>query len=232
MSDINTVEMDFLPLTVVVMAKRAVPGKVKTRLTRGPSALSPEVAAAVHAAMLDTVLHRVRTHLAAATAGRAEYVLAMDDPEGAPDAADGWEVVPQGGGDLGERLERVWSAKGRGPIVFFGVDSPDVPAEALTGIVEALKTSDAAVGPVDDGGYWTLACGRWLPALVQGIDWGTPAVYHQTSRIAAERGLALAELLPWHDVDEPDDLASLVQRLATADEPSLIELRTRLTTNL
>ncbi|MEL7087382.1 MAG: TIGR04282 family arsenosugar biosynthesis glycosyltransferase, partial [Planctomycetota bacterium] len=212
------------------MAKAAVPGRVKTRLTRGPDAdrLTPEQAAGVHAAMLDTVLQRLADHVTGPDGGPPALVLAMDDPAGAP-PAPGWTVVEQGPGDLGQRLERVWrdcrARNGTEAAVFFGVDSPDVPAEVLRQIGPALNHTRAAVGPVEDGGYWTLACGLFAPALLRGIDWGTPAVYDQTVRAADVLGLELTALPTWHDVDEPSDLAALRRRLAAASEPGEPALR-------
>lgn len=222
-------------LSVVVMAKAAVPGRVKTRLTRGEGALSEAGASGVHSAMFETVLTRAAAHLRAPDGGRPALVLAMDDPTGAPAGAQaaGWRVVAQGQGDLGQRLDRVWQDcrqhTGHDAIVFFGVDSPDVPTDILGSIGDALNHATAVIGPVEDGGYWTLACRDYLPALLRGIDWGTPAVYDQTLKIARAAGIDLQPLPAWHDVDEPADLAALIQRLVEAEDPTLQQLRDRLT---
>jgi len=211
------------------MAKTPVPGQVKTRLI---DPLTAHQAAAVHAAMLECVLERLATHLP----GRR--VLAIDGAPGAlndkssPDLSlkvpVGTEVINQGTGNLGQRIHHVWQASGSGPAVFFGVDSPDCPAEALTAIPQALESHDAACGPVDDGGYWCLAARRPAPALLADIDWGSPSVYHQTQSAASEAGLTLAELPAWHDVDTPSDLSALTHRLRSAHEPALTRLAERL----
>ena len=136
------------PLSVLVMAKAAVPGRVKTRLTRGPGALSPDAAAAVHAAMLDTVLARLRPLVV----GGGAAVLALDDPALAPEAAaeHGWTVVPQGTGDLGQRIARAWRHV-PGPAAVFGVDSPDVPAAVLQMIHRGLSPHHPPLGGVGHG---------------------------------------------------------------------------------
>ncbi|MEM0915422.1 MAG: DUF2064 domain-containing protein, partial [Planctomycetota bacterium] len=101
--------------------------------------------------------------------------------------------------------------------------------------------ADAAVGPVADGGYWTLAArsADRGAALLRGIDWGSERVLDQTRAAAAAAGLRLSELDAWHDVDDADDLAALRRRLAntaaTADpaaDPALSTLRSALDTAL
>jgi len=214
------------PVAVVVMTRPARAGRVKTRLTsaRG-GAMTDAQAAAVHAAMSRCVLARL---------SQLPYIKGFIAVDGGrlnpPDALPvpvprDWSVLDQGPGDLGQRLGRVWRQVGGGPAAFFGVDSPDVPAEALSAAIEAARARDAAAGPVDDGGYWTLAAVRYRPGLLAGIDWGTDRVYHQTCQAAGRLGLRLHALPAWHDVDGPADLAALQRRLASADDPALRQLR-------
>ena len=83
--------------TLGVFAKRPVPGKVKTRLA---AATSPQWAAQVAEACLLDVVGRL-AHV------EANHVLAYA-PRGAEpyfaQAARGFTLVPQGDGDLGERM--------------------------------------------------------------------------------------------------------------------------------
>ena len=215
------------------MAKAARPGRVKTRLTRGPGSVTPDVAARVHYAMGQTVIDRLANHLHPPAGATRSLILALDDPAATPAFhAPDWQVMAQGEGDLGQRIDRIWQAAARAQdidpvslgIVFFGVDSPDVPEAVLRGIPEALAEHDAAVGPVGDGGYWTLAARGYRPQLVEGIDWGSSAVYDQTHAAASACGIDLVDLPAWHDVDEPADLANLQRRLASATEPILQQL--------
>ena len=134
----------------------------------------------------------------------------------------GWRAIGQGSGDLGARMERIWRSIGGGPAVFLGVDSPDVPADAL---LDAVRIAfgrddglDGAVGPAADGGYWTLASRALMPAVLREIDWGGPRVLAQTLAAAVEAGLCFKTLATWYDVDTPSDLAALRTRLAGLDQ--------------
>ncbi len=218
---------------VVVMAKPAVPGRVKTRLARK---VGPDKAAAIHAAMLDCILQRAGCHITRDEAP-ISYILALDETlvEPGQDLGDldvdlpvGWRVIPQGTGDLGDRLGRVWQQLGNGPIVFLGADTPDVPSETLDKVLPTLESADVAIGPVADGGYWTLAAHGFEPSLLTSIDWGTSTVYHQTVTAASQAGLSVATLPLWHDVDQPADLTRLHDRLHDATEAAFVRLRSRL----
>ncbi len=215
--------------TIVIMAKAAVPGRVKTRLC---SQFTPEQAAGIHEAMLKCTLARVAQCFA--DGEDSALKLSLDDTL-APTAEtvralpeNPWHVIDQGGGDLGERLAYVWRLIGGGPTIFLGSDSPDVPAEALRSIGPALEQAEVVMGPVGDGGYWTIAGRRYHGQLFGDVDWGSADVYHQTRKAAEKTGLTVGEVQRWHDVDTPCDLQALRQRLASTREAALTQLRNRL----
>ncbi|GAB4189230.1 MAG: DUF2064 domain-containing protein [Phycisphaeraceae bacterium] len=216
-------------LNVVVMAKQPVPGRVKTRMIGRWTA---EQAAMIHAAMLECVLHRLNRYLPGrlhlALDGFARNIPAAPAIESQLSIPNNVKYMDQGRGDLGDRLKYVWSQLNGHPTAFFGIDSPDVPEQALTALPAHLKKADALVGPVEDGGYWCLAVSRFHPALVTGIDWGTSAVYHQTHEAGRLAGLCIHDLPPWHDVDTAEDLDNLLRRLSHAQDPALVRLKQRL----
>jgi rSAM/selenodomain-associated transferase 1 len=220
-------------VTPVLMAKRPEAGQVKTRLTAA-GAWSPRVAAELAEAMLRCIARRLE-------AASTEMVLAVS-PAGCGEQLAATlglgpvRLLDQGGGDLGQRLDRVWKAVGTDrPVAFFGSDSPDVPDSALDDIPAALAECDVAVGPTDDGGYWTLAAREHQPRVLSAIDWGEATVYDQTRRRAADAGLVVRALPMWHDVDRPEDVEALRRRLqqhaACRDLPApLAQLAERLET--
>ena len=197
-------------VTAVLMAKDPSVGGAKTRLSGG--GWTAGQASEVAEVMLRCIAHRLQE------AARS-LVLAVT-PDGAGQALadrlglDAIDVVDQGSGDLGRRLDRVWRVVGTEvPIAFFGGDSPDVPVSLLSAIPTTLAGCDVAVGPTTDGGYWTLAARTHNPAVLTGIDWGTAHVYDQTRRQATAAGLVVGALPAWHDVDRPGDLDALRVRL-------------------
>lgn len=235
------------PVTLLVMAKPAVAGRVKTRMC---PPLNADQAAALHAAMARCLLQRLETAFIlddSRSPGPVRLVLAINPPATGETArpitpGPAWGVIGQGRGDLGERLAHAWDAAGRGPVIFLGTDSPDLPLDALRQMVAELSGGggdgagdggwDAGAGPVGDGGYWTLACRSHAPGLLSGIDWGSPRVYDQTRRRATDLGLNWRELPRWHDVDTQDDLIALTARLSSLAqtrggelEPPLAELK-------
>ncbi len=213
--------------TVILMTRPAVAGRVKTRLI---GKLSAQEAAQVHQAMALCMQQR----LSCAYGENCRWVLAVDGGARAWEAWEqrpqlaGWDVIDQGTGDLGDRLKDVWEQIGAKQALFFGVDCPDIPFKSLQAVKTLLLDHDAVVGPVDDGGYWTLAANYLQNALLEGIDWGTSSVYHQTLAAAAEADLSLASADPWFDVDYVADLGALRGRLVSVTDPDLVELRGRL----
>jgi hypothetical protein len=208
---------------VAVVAKVPEAGRVKTRLT---PTLSPGQAAAVDAALLVHVVGRL-SRLGAgdltvcydpphAAAAMAEAVRAADVPCG---------FLPQADGDLGHRLavaraDVLIGLERAAPVLFVGVDSPDVPAEELWR-AGALLTggADVIVGPTDDGGYWCLGLSPRVDAgrLLAGIPWSSGGEFAATVAAAREMGYSVAEAGRWDDVDRPDDLRRLARRLTESE---------------
>ena len=177
---------------MIVIAKRPVPGRVKTRLT---PPFTPEQAAALAAAALHDTL------AAADAVPAARHVLLFDgDPSGW--VPDGWDVVEQVEGDLDARLTAgfVTVAPG-GPAVLVGMDTPQVTAADLPPLP---ATADACLGLATDGGFWALGFADPARAAVV-----IPDVPMSTDRTGVEQhrrlraaGMTVVDLGVLTDVDD------------------------------
>ena len=62
--------------------------------------------------------------------------------------------IPQGGGDLGDRLTRAFDLAPLGRVIFVGSDMPDLRPADIHAASQKLLTHNAVFGPADDGGFW------------------------------------------------------------------------------
>lgn len=198
---------------LLVVAKRPAPGHTKTRLT---PPLTPLEATQLYEAFLrDTLdlmrqIPGVRPILAYLPEDAAGYFRSL-----APD----FELLPQQGDDLGERLDNALSHclnDGFQRAVIMDSDSPTLPAEYLVRAFRALDTTDCVVGPCDDGGYYLIGLRRPAPRLLRNVRMSTPTVTRDTLALAAEGKLTCAQLPMWYDVDTVAELERL-----RAELPSL-----------
>ncbi len=180
-------------VTVAVVAKECLPGRVKTRLI---PALGAEGAARVAAASLADTLATVRTLPA------ARRILFFDG-EVVPPAAEGFHVLPQPSGELDERLGTLFDAV-QGPLLLVGMDTPQVRAADVAPVF-AQPERDAWFGPAEDGGFWSLYMHEPNGGLIRGVPMSrddTGAV--QRARLT-DAGLDVGDLVPLLDVDEIAD---------------------------
>ncbi len=188
------------PLTVCVFAKPPRAGRVKTRLIAGVG--EGGAAQLAEAFLLDTLesLRRLPdVRVIVATTGD----LGLD--------VGPVEVWDQGGGTLGQRLERVLGrAIGGGtPALAIGADTPGLPLDLVTRAGLALEAHPAALGACDDGGFWGLGLTSISDGLLADIDWSTERTCEQTCARLVGAGL-VPQLLPgWFDLDTPGDLVRL-----------------------
>lgn len=184
--------------TLLVIAKQPVPGRVKTRLV--PPCSYQQAATLAEAALADT-LHAVRR------APARRRVLVLDGAPG-PWLPDGFDVVPQCGGPLDERLGAAFAAV-RGPALLIGMDTPQVSPGLLAVDWEA---ADAAFGPAVDGGFWALGLRAPDPDLLRGVPMSTPRTGAiQRARLQAA-GMRVADLPSLRDVDTAADALAVASQ--------------------
>jgi rSAM/selenodomain-associated transferase 1 len=210
-------------VTVIVLAKSPVPGRVKTRLC--PPCDPEEAARLAEAALVDTL-----TAVAATPCHRR--VLALDGAPG-PWLPAGFEVIPQRGDGLDERLAHAFTDVGSGGLLI-GMDTPQLTPAPLTASLRALDAPevDAVLGASVDGGWWCIGLRAPDPAVFHGVPMSTPHTgVSQRARLRA-LGLRTRALPVMRDVDDFGDAAAVARaapatRFATTLRPMLHSLRVR-----
>lgn len=117
-------------------------------------------------------------------------------------------LLPQGPGDLGERLARVFEqlCGGGRPVLAVGSDCPGLTVARILSAAAALGRVDLVLGPALDGGYYLIGLRRPRPELFRDVPWSTPQVLEVTRSRAEAAGLTVELLDPARDLDTPEDL--------------------------
>ena len=184
--------------TLLVIAKQPIPGRVKTRLV--PPCTHEQAAALAEAALADT-LHTVLTVPA------RRRVLVLDGRPG-PWLPPGFDVVPQCGGPLDERLAGAFATV-RGPALLIGMDTPQVAPGLLS---VDWQAADAVFGPAADGGFWALGLRVPDPALLRGVTMSTPDTGAVQLGRLLTAGLRVAHLPRLRDVDTAADAVAVARQ--------------------
>lgn len=184
--------------TLVIFVKEPRLGRVKTRLARDIGMIKAWL----------FYKRTVRSLIKRVGFGNWETVISVspDDYKGAF-FDKRFKIVPQGGGDLGGRMQRVFDNVGTGPLVLIGGDIPSVGKHHIKNAFDALGNNDIVFGPATDGGYWLVGMRRRRSRIspFEGVRWSTKhALSDTTSNIDPMHRIAFADMLS--DVDEAKDL--------------------------
>jgi hypothetical protein len=194
-----------------MFAKPPRAGHVKTRLA---AAIGDAHAAALARAFFED------TWAAASSLPWAKAVLATTEPSAEEWAGARIEPVwAQGGGDLGDRLERVLrrALRDTPTALAIGTDTPGLPPMLLSQARSALRDADAVLGPCEDGGFYLLGLRRCPPGLLRDLPWSVAETFARALSRLRERGLRTAVIAPWFDVDRPVDLTCLHALIARGE---------------
>ena len=196
---------------LIVMAKQPRAGAVKRRLARG---IGTVAATRFYRTTLRHTLMRLGADPRWQTYLAVTPDLALREPF--------WPLwprvtrIPQGEGDLGARMQRLFDAMPPGPAVLVG---SDIPAICPTHIAEAFRClgrADAVFGPAEDGGYWLVGFrrspGRLSP--FDGVPWSTDQALAATCDNLKGRTVALTDTLS--DVDTAEDFGHLKRGFGNA----------------
>jgi rSAM/selenodomain-associated transferase 1 len=187
--------------TLIVMVKEPRPGRVKTRL-------------GIDIGVIPATWwfrHQSARLIRNLCDPRWQIMLAV-----APDTASSSRVwpadlprLPQGGGDLGDRMKRMLKAATghKGPVCLIGADIPGIRPAHIAHAFAALGSHDAVFGPATDGGYWLVGVkhpSRLPPGLFVGVRWSSEHALADTLATLPGWRIGLADTL--RDVDTGADL--------------------------
>lgn len=199
---------------LVVMAKRPLPGRTKTRLS---PPLTLEQAANLYQCFLEDTLDLM------CQVKMADSVIAYlpaEDQVYFKALAPNFRLVAQLGENLGERLDiasQSFLKHGYQKVVLINSDGPTIPVEYLNAAFEKLSDDrDLVIGPSEDGGYYLIGMQQPIPQILRGVEMSTPKVTKDTLKLAEQASLVVHMLPEWYDVDDASTLQRLITELKTA----------------
>lgn len=171
-------------------------GRVKTRLARGVGAAE---ALRFYRTASSNLLRRLDSDR------RWRTVLAVT-PDHAVTSRT-WPAIlprlPQGRGDLGERMERMLCA-GNGPAILIGSDIPGIHSEHIAAAFKLLARHDAVFGPAEDGGFWLVGLKPYprLPGIFENVRWSSEFALSDVLANLKSRRIGFAARLA--DIDDAE----------------------------
>jgi len=181
---------------LVVIAKAPRAGHSKTRLC--PPCTPRQAAALARAALADT-LEVVRATPA------SRHVLVLDGNPG-DWLPGGFEIFPQRGGGLDERLAHAFEDVAA-PALLIAMDTPQItPRDLRAGLAELADPEiDAVLGPAPDGGYWAIGLREPDPRAFLGVPMSSERTCRAQRARLSQLGLRVGELPALRDVDRISD---------------------------
>ncbi len=187
---------------LIVIAKAPVAGRSKTRLC--PPCTPAQAAELARAALGDT--------LAAVLATPARRRVVVLDGEQGAWLPEGFEVFPQRGDGLEERLAAAFEDVGEAAFLV-GMDTPQLTEAHLVSGLEALDTAPSVFAPAEDGGYWGIGLRTPDARVFDGLPMSAEDTGARQRERLAELGLGIVDLPALLDVDTIAD-ARAAARLA------------------
>jgi rSAM/selenodomain-associated transferase 1 len=203
------------PTAVAIVCKTPTAGKSKTRLS---PPLKPEECAAISACFIRDLAQTMQSlaEEGDVVAG-AVYTPRGSEAELRQLLPDGFQLTPQGEGDLGARLLKSTADlidAGFGGVILVNSDSPTLPKSVLRAAVDGVRRGDNIVlSPAFDGGYTLIGLSQPHARLFDDMPWSTGEVYRLTLERAREIGVPVINVPGWYDVDDAASFAMLEDEL-------------------
>lgn len=187
---------------LVVMAKEPRCGAVKTRL-------ASEIGAVKATGFYRRTLINVSARLSPDPHWNTVIAVTPDISINSAVWPPWTDLIAQGRGDLGARMQRVFECLPPGPAVIIGTDIPEISNRHIARAFRALGSSDAVLGPCEDGGYWLVGVRR-IPRvqdIFADVRWSSAHTLADT--LANLEGLRVSMLDHLRDVDDGESCCAL-----------------------
>ncbi len=211
---------------LIFFAQSPVCGKVKSKLT---PQLTPEQACALHEAlMLDVIdvyhsVHDVDLLLFYESSDDRKYfqIQIPDIPQ-----------FLQDGATHGERMRNAFDeafSQGHRRVLLFHTELPTLPLRNIFSAFHLLDAFDDAivVGPLDDGGIYSIGLKMPLPEIFEGIKYDRSNIYYQMMKRICRLDLAVYVLPPWYNITTIADVKRLDVDLSNPEFSGSILHRTK-----
>jgi uncharacterized protein len=185
---------------LIIFAKNAVAGTVKTRLA--------ETLGANHALAVYTRLLNQTLDVTAQIDCKRFLFFNSFIPDEPDPRAQSCAIRVQCPGDLGTRMEDAMThlLVSHAKAVLIGSDIADLDANVIREAFQALSFAHCVIGPAHDGGYYLIGSKDPVPDVIKEIPWGTASVYRDTIDRLLHTGVSFAILPERHDIDTESDL--------------------------
>lgn len=160
-----------------MMVKRPACGVVKSRLAAD---IGTVAATSIYRTMMNNTIRR----LAKDTRWRFVLAIAPDNAVAEPFWPPNIPLIPQGQGDLGDRMHRVMEVIPPGRVVIIGSDIAGMKPAHIAQAFQKLGMADAVFSPAGDGGYSLVGLKRIprIPAIFGNVRWSDPQTLNDTLR--------------------------------------------------
>jgi glycosyltransferase A (GT-A) superfamily protein (DUF2064 family) len=173
------------------MAKEPLPGKVKTRLAR-------DVGSTVATWWSR---HQLKKTMRTLNDPRWDIIVSLS-----PDFFV--KSIPQGKGDLGQKMRNIFKLFFNQPVCIIGSDIPDITRLEISKAFKKLALRKFVIGPAEDGGFWLIGHqGKAPKKLFERVRWSSSWAYLDT--IETFEGRSFSCLSKLRDVDSLLDLEAL-----------------------
>lgn len=188
-----------MPEALIIFIKNPRPGKVKTRLA---ATMGDELALRIYRALLDRIRQVTESLPVAKHLFYSDFIEENDE----------WQPTHftkkiQYNGEIGERMSHAFAKilQRHERAVIVGSDVPGITTDILNEAFEKLANHDFTIGGTDDGGYYLLGMNAFEPAVFEGIEWSTAAVFSQTMETITRLGKTCHQLPVLPDIDYEED---------------------------